>query len=237
MKKSTLLMVAVLTGFCLSSLPKFSYAQQDSVNRKIEVMGSAEMEVTPDEIYLHISLREYAKDGKNKVNIESLEKELQNVVFKAGIAKEDFLIENVYGYNWQWGKKKPEEFMARKRYSIKLKDLNKVNDILGNIDQKGIENVNIGEMTHSKIEEYKLELKAKALLAAREKAGHLLKAIGEEAGRVLQIQEIHDGYIQPYYEGRMMMDMKAESMDMADSPIDIRKIKLKYDMRAVFAIR
>lgn len=236
MKKSTLLLIAILTGFCISSLPHYAFAQSENKQKKIEVVGSAEMEVIPDEIYLNISLREYMKDVKNKVKIESLEKELQNVVLKAGIAKENFEIENVYGYNWNTGKRKTEEFFARKRYRIKLDDLTKVNNIMGSIDQKGIESVNIGEITHSKLEEYKMELKAKALIASREKANYLLKAIGEESGNVLEIQEIYDGYAQPYYEMKTM-EMRQDSMDMEEPQIEFRKIKLKYEMKAVYAIK
>lgn len=235
MKKSTLLLIAIITGFCLSSLPNFSFGQSENKQKKIEVTGSAEMEVIPDELFLHVSLREYFKEGKNKVKIETLENELQEVVLKAGIPKENFEIQNVYGYNWNYGKRKTEEFFARKTYRIKLNDLNKVNSILGSIDQKGIESVNIGEISHSRIEEYKMELKAKALVASREKANYLLKAIGEEAGNVLEIQEVYDGYAQPYYEVRHME--KAESMDMAEPQIEFRKIKLKYEMKAVYAIK
>jgi uncharacterized protein YggE len=236
MKKSTFIMVLLLTVFSLSSFSLSLFAQSENAVRKIEVMGSAELEVIPDEIYLNISLREYFKDNKNKVKIESLEKELYNAVQKAGIPKENLQIENVYGYNWQWGKKKSEEFFARKSYRIKLSDLEKVNNLLSSLDQKGIESVNIGEITHSKIEEYKADLKAKALIAARDKASFLLKAIGEEASGVIEIQEMHDGYVQPFYEVRNMA-LKEEAMDMAEPQIDIRKIKMKYEMRAIFSIK
>lgn len=211
-------------------------AQTSSTVRKIEVMGSAEREVVPDEIYLNIALREYLKDGKARVKIDVLEKELYNTLLKNGVSKDDVHIEDIYGYNWQWGKKKTEEFFARKRYRIKLNNINKINDILTNLDQKGTESVNIGEVTHSKIEEYKLELKANALLAARQKANYLLKAIDEETGRVLEIQEMHEGFVQPIYETRMM-DMASSSEDVAQPQIEFKKLKLKYEIKGVFEIK
>lgn len=222
--------------FCFNS----SGFSQETENhkRKVEVVGSAELEIVPDEIFLSISLREYKKDAKNKVNIEALEKDLNNAVAKAGIPKENFEIENIYGYNWVWDKKKDEEFMARKRYRLKLNDLNKVNEIIGSLDQKGIEHMNIGEFSHSNIEQFRMELKAKALIAAKEKANFLLKAIDEQIGEVIEIQEIYDGYPppMPMYEMRSM-----QKMDMAESAsgpeIDFRKIKLKYEIKAVFAIK
>src|SRR4051812_32841309 len=65
--------------------------------KKIEVSGTAEMEVIPDEIYYSISLKEY-KDNSKKVEIETLEKQLAKAVNEAGIAKENFQLENVTGY-------------------------------------------------------------------------------------------------------------------------------------------
>ena len=75
--------------------------------KKIEVNGSAEQEVLPDEIYVNITLREYFKDkdNKNKVDIMALEKQLQKAVEEAGIPKENFMIGSMNGYREWWGRK------------------------------------------------------------------------------------------------------------------------------------
>jgi uncharacterized protein YggE len=226
-----------------------SQAQMQSNNsstRKISVTGSAEMEVTPDEIYFSISLREYFKErDKNKVEIETLEKQLQAAVNAAGIAKENFQIENIYGNRWQWNqRKKPVDFLESRRYVLKLNNLAKVDDVLSKVDAKGIEYVNISRYEHSKIEQYRKDLKLKALQAAKEKAGYLVQGLGEQLGSVLEIHEMGgtDGYYPPYpvYNRASNEMMKADAMggDMAqESEIDFRKIKLRYEMQAVFAIK
>lgn len=237
MKASKISFVATLLILIIFLSNNSVQAQNDnSSTKKIEVIGSAEMEVIPDEIYLSISLREYMKDPKSKVTIDKLERDLHSAITKIGIPKEDFQIENVYGYNWYWDKKRKDDFMASKRYRLKLNDLNKVNDLLSQLDPKGVENMNIGQFSHSKIEQYRLELKAKALQAAREKADFLLKSIDEQAGRILEIQEMHDGYAQPFYEMREA-NFKMEMDQQVQQPeIDFKKIKLRYEMKAVFAI-
>ena len=80
MKKISL--IALLTFFVLHL-----QAQTLDLRRKIEVTGTAEVEVTPDIIYISISLKEYM-DGKKKVGIETLERALQTAVLKVGIPKE-----------------------------------------------------------------------------------------------------------------------------------------------------
>ena len=70
MKK--LIALAFVALFSISAM-----AQQVDLRKKINVSGSAEQEVTPDIIYLSISLKEYFKDNNNKkrVDITDLEKQ------------------------------------------------------------------------------------------------------------------------------------------------------------------
>lgn len=217
-----------------------TFAQQADKQpvKKIEVNGSAEMEITPDEIYFNISLREYMK-GKNKVEISTLEKQLQKAVADAGISKADFTIENVYGNNFEILRKKkdPQEFMARKQYRLKLTKLDKINEILGAVDAEGIENTRIASYSSSKMEAYRKEVKIKALLAAKEKAEYMLTAIGSKMDGVIEIQEMNtDNYtdVRPM----MMANYKsAAGSEDASSDIDFKTIKIRAEVRAVFAIK
>lgn len=211
--------------------------------KKIEVTGNAEMEIIPDIIYLNISLKEYYKDNnnKNKVSIDAVEKQLQQAVIDAGIPKENFMLDNVYGYNYDWNvrdKKRDPNFLARKQYKLKLTKLDKVNDILSAVDPKGIESVNVSEFTHSKIEEFKKELKIKAMKDAKEKAGYLTAAIGEQVSGIL---EIYDNESQPSYYPRPMAMYKSAAMEMdaagAMPEIDFKTIKLRSDVRLIFSIK
>lgn len=217
-----------------------TFAQQADKQpvKKIEVNGSAEMEIAPDEIYFNISLREYLK-GKNKVEISTLEKQLQKAVADAGIPKADFTIENVYGNNFEILRKKkdPQEFMARKQYRLKLTKLDKINEILGAVDAEGIENTRIASYSSSKMEAYRKEVKIKALLAAKEKAEYMLTAIGNKMDGVIEIQEMNtDNYsdVRPM----MMANYKSAGVsEDASSDIDFKTIKIRAEVRAVFAIK
>ena len=233
-------MKSIFASILLSVFALTAFSQNIDTRRRIEVTGSAEAEVTPDIIYLGISLKEYFKDNnsKKKVEIEELEKQLQTAVLNAGIPKENFMINNISSYNFYWNKKKNPDFLASKQYRIKVTDLNKFNQIMSAVDPKGIEYSNIESYDYSKIETLKSELKIKALKAAKAKASYLAESIGEKLGGALEIQEINNEYYpQPMYRANTMMksDAMAESATMPD--IDFKKIKLNYQMRTVFELK
>ena len=232
-------MKKIIAATLLAIITTTAFSQVVDTRRKIEVTGSAEAEVTPDIIYFSISLKEYFKDNnsKKKVDIETLERQLQTAVLNAGIPKEDFTINNVSAYNYNWEKKKNPDFLASKQYRIKITNLSKLNDILGAVDPKGIAATNIESYDYSKIASLKKELKVKALQDAKEKATYLAQAVGDKVGNALEINEINnESYPQPVYR-TMMMKTDAISAEAAPMPdIDFKKIKLNYQMRTVFEL-
>ncbi len=236
-----LIMKKILFIVLLAIVALSTFAQNIDPRKKIDVTGSAEAEVTPDIIYFALSLKEYFKDNamKSKVEIEALEQQLQAAVINAGIPKENFMINNISSYNYAWEKKKDPGFLAQKQYRIKLTDLTKLNQIMSALDQRSVEYTTIESFDYSKIESLKKDLKIKALQAAREKATYLAEGIGEKLGVALDIQEVNNEYYpQPMYRANVMM--KAEGMSAQDSAIpeiDFKKIKLNYQMRAVFELK
>jgi uncharacterized protein len=211
--------------------------------KKIEVNGSAEQEVLPDEIFVNITLREYFKDkdNKNRVDIMALEKQLQKAVEEAGIPKENFTIGAMNGYREWWGRKKPTTFLESKSYILKVPNLYKIDGIVARVDDKGIASTNIDRYEFSKIEQLRKDIKIKALQAAKAKAQYLLEGIGEQLGEAFEITEIDNGYHnpQPVYSNVMMRTAAPMAADMAmpESTIDVQKIKVRYEMKAVFKIK
>lgn len=223
--------------FFVAALVAFTYgafAQGVDLRRRIEVSGVAEQEVTPDIINVTISLQEYLV-GKNKVTIDQLEKQLEGAIKDAGIPKADFTIVNMSAYNYTWQKKKNPDFLASKQYGIRFHDLNKFNAIINAVDPKGIQSTNIDSYDYSKITELKRDLKIQALLAARDKAAYLVNSLGEKLGSPISISEVDNGNS---YQPRMlsMANAQFKGAPVADSDIDFKKIKLSFQINAVFEI-
>ncbi|QXV66701.1 DUF541 domain-containing protein [Mucilaginibacter achroorhodeus] len=229
MKKFVLLAV-----FALTSLGAF--AQSADLRRKIEVTGTAEQEVTPDIINVSISLKEYM-NGKTKVTITQLEQQLEKAVAQAGIPKEDFTVNSLSSWNYTTEKKKNPDFLASKTYGIKFHDLNKFNQIIAKLDAKGIQSTNIDSYDYSKINEIKNKLKLQALLSARDKAAFLVNGLGDKLGSALNITESdNSNFPQP----RNVMFMAKANMAgdaTPESDIDVRKIKLSFQINAIFEIK
>jgi uncharacterized protein YggE len=223
--------------FLLIALFAFSYSafsQNVDLRRKIEVSGTAEQEVTPDIIYVSISLQEYM-NGKTRVTIDQLENQLETAVKEADIPKENFTINNISAWNNNYQKKKSPDFLASKQYSLKLSDLNKFDQILSAVDPKGIQSTNIDSYEYSKADQLKNQLKLKALLAARDKATYLLNGIGAKLGDPIDITEVdNSNYPQPRMFMAKTMSVGVASVPVSD--IDFKTIKLSFQVNAVFEI-
>ncbi|RFZ91828.1 DUF541 domain-containing protein [Mucilaginibacter conchicola] len=223
----------LIAAFAITSLGAF--AQTADLRRKIEVTGVAEQEVTPDIINVSISLKEYMS-GKTKVTITQLEQQLEKAVAQAGIAKEDFTVNSLSSWNYATEKKKNPDFLASKTYGIKFHDLNKFNQILAKLDAKGIQSTNIDSYDYSKINEVKNKLKLQALISARDKAAYLVNGLGDKLGSALNITE-NDNSSFPQPRMYMMAKTAMAADATPESDIDVRKIKLSFQINAVFEIK
>jgi hypothetical protein len=217
-------------------------SQNKETERLIEVNGKAEMEIQPDEIVFIIGIEEYWKeefekkkdfeDYKTKVPLAEIEDALIKNLRNVGIEKDDIKVKSMGNY-WRY---KGKEFLYSKQFEIKITDLAKINQLTQIQDAKGIKYMNIGELNHSKMDEFKKEVKINALKDARGKAAYLVESIGSQLGEVVTISELSDSYYRPMRPEPMMM--MAKSADMAAESIDeVQNIKLEYQVRAVFRIK
>lgn len=215
-------------------------ADVPSKQRIINVTGSAEKEVVPDEIWANVQLREYEKKGV-KVDIEIIRNEFLKAALAAGIPSTDISIQSYNGWDgnqwWPKKKKKDPSLMAGITYEIKLSSPQKMDELVNRLNDEATENFSIARVSHSRIEDFKKELKTEALKAAKDKAGYLAAALGETVGQALIINEPNemDGhYPQPMYANRMM---KAEQADTPVPNIDFKKMKLRFEVSATFSLQ
>lgn len=216
----------------ICSVASFAQLNEPKV-RSIEVKGSSEMEVTPDEIFVQVTLKEY-KRGGDKVSLNTLESGLIKALRKLNIPEENLRVENVYGYNWNWRKRKTEEFMGSKSFILEVNDLKMINNLIESLDPEGVSNMNVRSYAHSQIEDLRKKVKIGAMQAAKEKATYLLASIDAELGKVIQVQEIEYG--NPGYEQRRSNFALEADVSSYQSEVDFKKIKVRAEMRVVFEI-
>jgi uncharacterized protein YggE len=137
--------------------------------------------------------------------------------------------------------------MQSKTYIIKLSEPSKIDVILDKIDAKGIENVYLSNYSHSKIEQYRKELKIQAIKNTKEKAKYLLEAVGDQIGSTISITEI-DNYDGPVIMNRAsyLSNTSQTSRQMGggvelnygmESSISFKTIKLRFSINGEFEIK
>ncbi|HEX8461531.1 MAG TPA: SIMPL domain-containing protein [Segetibacter sp.] len=234
----------IIAFFLLSGASVFS---QEVIKQKtINVSGIAQMEVVPDEIYVQVELREYDKKGGSKVDIDAIKTAFIKGAMSVGISETDLSVAGYQGWDgnyWLYkkNKKKNPDLKASITYQVKLASTKKMDELVQKLDDEATQNFFISKVSHSKLQEFKKQLKIEAIKSAKEKAIYLAAAVDEKVGETLTINEPNEVnfYPQPIYANKMMRAQSAEMSDGAEQTpnIDFKKIKLQFDVNVIFALK
>lgn len=221
-----------------------SYSQQFGKNfideNYIEVTGKAEMEITPDEIYLKIIISE--KDIKGKQTLEELEKlmidklRILNVDIEKNLTVHDI---NSNFKNYWLGK---TDIFTTKEYQVLVNDATTAGKIFRELESLNISNITVDRLSHSEIEKFRQEVKIEAVKAAKVKAKSLAEAIDQTIGKALLIQEMDDlrtlqGNLPGVSNTIMIRGSSSLYGSRAPEPIiEFGKIKLEYKILAKFKL-
>lgn len=153
----------------------------------IEVNGTAEKEVVPDEIFISITLREKYVD-KTKITIDIQEESLINALKNIGIDLSNLYLSdaNADYVKVYWQKK---DVLTRKDYTLKVSNATAVGNVFIELDKIKITDAYVSKVNHSKIDSLKKDVKIKAIQSAKDKADYLLQAIGEKTGKPIIVKE------------------------------------------------
>jgi len=241
MNKVTYILALV---FLQTSILAFGQAQLQNINDQpyIEVVGVAENEIIPDEIYIEILIRE-RYINKEKVSIEEQEDKLKSAVKSLAIDPKDLYLSdaNADYLKVRWQKK---DVLTKKEYTLKVSNATTVGQVFLELEKLEITDAHISKVNHSKIDSLLKEVKIQAIKAAKNKADYLLAAIGEQTGRALVIKEnemlsntsvansrgSRSGDTELYIDG---VKMKYED----SNEIQFQKIKIQTSVYAKFAIK
>lgn len=222
-------------------------AQQIAVippQKTISVNGSAEKEVTPDEIYVQVALREYDKKGGGKIDIETIKNNFLAACKSLGLNDTDVVVQSYQGWdgNYWWyknNKKKNPDMKAGITYWVKVNSTKKMDELVTKLDDEATQSFGIAKTDYSKMGELRKELKVAAVKAAKEKAGYLAAAIGEQVGQAITINEPNEvgDNPRPMYANMMMKAAVAEDSSEPAMNVDFKKIKVMYEANVVFALK
>jgi uncharacterized protein len=237
-------MFLILLGSILT-LTSFAQVSPNSFPRTITVNGSAALEIIPDEIYVQVHLKEYDKKGGGKIAIDKIRQDFLTVVRSVGLPDTAVSVSgyDANNYNLWWRKKnQKQDLHASITYQVKLKNTAQVDHLVDKLDDNATQNFYISRLTHSRLEEFKTDLKIQAVRAAKVKAQRLASAIDEKVGSAVTITEPGE-YYHPYYGAVGAVSAPPPPQEArlqsrsADAPqADFRKLKMKYEVTAVFSL-
>jgi uncharacterized protein len=243
------LLLSAILFFAIEAMAQ----QQPTCNpfpKTITVTGSAEMNIIPDEIYVNIHLREYQKKGEDKKEIEAIKTTFLEQCTAAGIPDSLISIVSYTGYSdYYWTKKrkkKSPEMFADIVYQVKFKTTAKMDELVEKLDDEATQNFYVARVSHSKIIEFRKQLKIKAIQAAKDKGIYLTEAISEKLGGAIKIVEPKEGGADEILTGRANGITGSNSYSQAkmenygndkSTGIDFKKIKLRFEVEVLFAVQ
>lgn len=230
--------IAVFATFILAL--QLMAQEQKPIQKTVSVSGSAETEVTADEIYVQVDLREYNKKNGDKIDINSIKNNFLAACKSIGLTDKDVTVQSYQGYDqhyWMTRKKKQNPDMkAGISYWVKVNNVSKLDELVEKMDDEATQNFFIAKAAYSKMDELKKDMKIAAVKAAREKAIYLSEAIGEHIGEALTINDPMetDNTPRPYYANAIMKmeDASAPALD-----VDYKKIKVRFEVSVVFSLK
>lgn len=212
----------------------------------IEVTGTHEMEITPDEIYIHITLREQM-EKKEKTDIRKQEDSLKFCLRQLGIDVSNLTV-NRADADYGRVRKSVKDVFLSKSYTLKLNNAELLNKLYKAFDRIDVADAFVDRVDHSKMEELTKECRIKAIKAAKDKVDYLLAAVGKTAGAPLSIS---DNGAQVIMEGRgygagaaampgkmrWIQNSVSENDDYSKPELAISKIRIHADIWVKYEIK
>lgn len=197
----------------------------------IEVTGKSEMQIVPDLIYLKILLSE--KDNKNRISVAEMERKMTDKFAELGIdVKKDLFVNDLLSfYKTKFISK--SDVILSKEYQLVVHDAKTAGKAFIELEKIDISNVSVERLDHTKIEEFRE--------AAKEKAESLTKAVNQNIGRALYIQEpeniLNDFRASNSIRLRGVASVGHDDNNSKELDLDFGKIKLEYSILVRFDLK
>lgn len=237
MMKKTTAVAAVIGCWLAMTACQQTVKNVEAKERTIQVTGSADMQVLPDEAELSMVIQSYGAGS-----LERIEKNLIAELATYGISAQAIQTTDIDDY-WHY----PSESLRHsKNLAVTIKDLTVIERLVSNIKVAGLSYIRISDLRHSQLQEYRKQVKADALKAAKMKAQYLLEAMDKSLGDVISIKEIQEQDQSPYryywwyrqpQQPATLSNVSAWSGQPDNDGNKLRTIPLRYEMEVVFEIQ
>lgn len=169
----------------VSVIPTSIWAQAEEKPHVMQYT-TCERKVTPDELYLSITINE--KDNKGKKSLEDLQSSMITALQRLGINVEKALTLNFMGSEISYTTfKRNINPRTNASYTLKLDNANTMQEVIAHLEAIDITNIQLVKTKYSKADDIYNELGIEAMVMAKKQAETLAGAIGQSIGPALSI--------------------------------------------------
>lgn len=234
MKQLTILALLLFTIFTANSQTK-NFIDQPY----IEVSGSADTLITPNEIYIRIILSE--KDTRDRVSIEELEQKMVTALKGLGLDTEKDLTTSDMTSNFKFYLLKSKDVIKTKIYTLKVTDAVTASKVFMKLEEIGISNTSIEKVDYSDLDRLKNEMRTKAIIDAKKRAIALTQPLNQSVGVAINIIDT-DNNLSQQLQGRVagiqIRGISSFNDKYEDLPkIEFEKIKVTASVNAKFILK
>jgi len=202
----------------------------------LETSARTDTLVTPDKIYLSITIQE--KDSKGRKSVEEQENKMAQSLKNLGIDIEKQLSIKDLASNYKKYFLRSKEVLKRKQYSLLVYDGLTAGKVMAALEDLAIANTYLEKTEYSKMDKLELTLKSRAVKKAKRKANALTKPLGQKVGMAIHIVDNSQPYYPRYNQPRMAMKTMAMEDASAIEPLDIdfQQIKVESTVNVKFRL-
>jgi uncharacterized protein YggE len=219
-------MMIVAAILMVGSIQGFSQTKNFIDQPFIETSARVDTLVTPDNIYLNITIAE--QDTKGRVSVEQQESAMVSSLKALGINTKKDLMLNDAASNFRKYFLRQQEVLKRKSYTLLVHNAIMAGKVIIALEQLNISNVNISKTEYSNMENLKLTLLSKAVAKARIKAAFMTKPLHQKVGAALYISE-NTGYYSYKASATPLRVRGVGSANKSYAPADIQFQKIRVE--------
>lgn len=181
-------------------IPLGAYAQTSRPS--IDVSGSADVKVVPDEVFivLGVETSDVSLNVAKSQNDERVKKLLvvtKDFQIDPKNVQTDFITIEPWRHDIPNGDDR-DEFRVRKNIAITLKNITRFEELLSRAVELGITNIHGVQFRTTELRKHRDHAREMAIQAAREKAELLAAQLGRKVGPAIRISEYGGGWYSPY---------------------------------------
>ena len=221
-------LLVLVTILCLTALSAIAQAERQAT---IDVQGSADVKVVPDEVFIAFGVE--TSDPSLRVaktqNDEGVKKLLaltKEMSIDPKYVQTDFISIEPWEHQLSDEKRTVRvEYRVRKNIAVTLKDVPRFEELLSRALETGVNHVHGIQFRTTELRRHRDHAREMALQAAKEKAALLAGKLGRQIGPALRVNEYSGGMYSPYgwwgqgsyYGSNAMAQVSSQSGDAANA--------------------